>query len=94
MALIVEWDPEKARTNLRKHKVTFEEAASVFGDPITITIPDLDHSIGEMRFLDIELSHLGRLLVVAYTERHNRIRIVSARPATRRERNRYEETDA
>ena len=94
MALSVEWDREKARTNLRKHNVTFEEASSVFGDPVSITIPDPDHSMGEMRFLDIGLSHFGRLLVVAYTERRSRIRIISARPATRRERKRYEETDA
>lgn len=92
MGLTVEWDPEKAQGNLKKHRVGFEEASTVFGDPMSITIHDPDHSIGEMRFIDIGLSQPGRLLVVAYTERGNRIRLISARQATRREKRRYEET--
>jgi len=94
MALTVEWDPEKARTNLRKHRVSFEEASTVIGDPVSITIRDPDHSIGELRFLDVGLSHSGRLLVVAYTERGSRIRLISARPASRSERKEHEETSS
>ena len=94
MALTVEWDPDKARTNLRKHRVSFEEAATVFGDSMSITIRDPDHSIGEARFLDVGLSHSGRLLAVAYTERGSRIRLISARPASRRERKEHEETSS
>ena len=92
MTLTVEWDPEKARSNLRKHHVSFEEASTVFGDPMSVTIRDPDHSIGEKRFLDVGLSHSGRLLAVAYTERGSRIRLISARPASRRERKIHEET--
>lgn len=92
MALTVEWDPEKARANLKKHRVSFEEASTVFGDPMSVTIRDPDHSVREMRWLDVGLSHSGRLLVVAYTELGNRIRIISARSATRREKKSYEET--
>jgi uncharacterized DUF497 family protein len=86
MALVFEWDLDKTRANVRKHGVTFEEAATVFADPLSVTIPDPDHSVGEARFLDLGLSREGRLLVVAYTERGDRIRIISARPATRSER--------
>ena len=91
MALTVEWDPVKARANLRKHRVRFEEASTVFADPMSITIRDPDHSVGEWRFLDIGLSHSGRLLVVSYTERGSRIRLISARSASRTERKGYEE---
>ena len=91
MALPFEWDPEKATENRRKHGVTFTEASTVFGDPLSITIPDPGHSRRESRFLDLALSQRGRLLVVSYTERRDRIRIISSRPATRRERRLYEE---
>lgn len=91
MALNFEWDAEKASANLRKHGVTFEEATTVFGDPLSITIPDPDHSELETRFIDLGRSHHGRLLVVAYAERGETIRIISARQATRGEKSKYEE---
>ena len=93
MALRFEWDNRKAESNLRAHGVSFREATTVFADPLSITIADPDHSATEMRFVDIGLSHLGRLLVVSYTERGSRIRIISVRFATRNERRQYEETD-
>jgi uncharacterized DUF497 family protein len=86
-----EWDPEKAAENLRKHGVAFEEAATVFGDWLAVNLPDPDHSEGEQRYLLLGLSDIQRLLVVAYAERPPRTRIISARPATRRERSEYEE---
>jgi len=86
-----EWDAEKANANARKHRVTFEEGETVFGDPLSLTFPDPDYSVGEQRFIDIGWSARGRLLVVAYTERQGRIRIINCRPATRNERRRYEE---
>ena len=85
------WDREKAAANLRKHGVDFEEAATAFGDPLSITIPDPDHSAGEERWLLIGGGRAGRLLVVAHTERGDEIRLITARPATRRERQTYEE---
>jgi len=85
------WDREKAAANLRKHGVDFEEAATAFGDPLSITIPDPDHSAGEERWLLVGENGAGRLLVVAYTERANEIRLITARAATRRERQTYEE---
>jgi uncharacterized DUF497 family protein len=85
------WDREKAAANLRKHSVDFEEAATAFGDPLSITIPDPDHSAGEERWVLVGESGAGRLLVVAYTERANEIRLITARAATRRERQIYEE---
>jgi uncharacterized DUF497 family protein len=93
MALSFEWDEGKAESNLKAHDVSFREATTVFADPISITISDPDHSSVEMRFLDIGLSYLGRLLVVSYTERGKKTRLISARLATRNERNQYEETD-
>jgi uncharacterized DUF497 family protein len=91
LSFIFEWDSAKADANFAKHGVTFAEATTVFGDPLSITIRDPDHSWAEQRFVDIGLSHPDRLLVVAYTERGNRIRIISARRATRAERKKYEE---
>lgn len=91
MALIFEWDPGKARANLQKHGVSFEEASTVFADPISITIRDPDHSTGEVRYIDIGHSKSGNLLVVSFTERGRRIRVITARFATRRERRVYEE---
>jgi uncharacterized DUF497 family protein len=93
VALRFEWDNRKADSNLRMHGVSFREAATVFADLMSITISDPDHSTTEMRFIDIGLSHLGRLLVVSYTERGNRIRLISARHATHNERMQYEEAD-
>lgn len=85
-----EWDPEKAEANLGRHGVAFTEAMTVFGDPLEVTIPDVLHSDGELRFLSLGMSQAGRLLVVAYTEREGRVRIISARVATPRERRDYE----
>jgi len=93
MALEFEWDPAKAAANYRKHRVRFEEAATAFGDPRSITIPDPDHSLGEDRFILIGHSQLSRVLVVVHLERGERIRLISARLATRRERHIYEEED-
>ena len=85
------WDPNKAASNLRDHRVTFEEASSVFGDALAITFDDPDHSEGESRLLTFGLSEQGRLLVVSHTERRSDVRIISARRATRAERKIYEE---
>jgi uncharacterized DUF497 family protein len=85
-----EWDPVKAAGNLEKHGVSFPEAMSVFYDPLEATIPDPDHSEGEIRLLSTGRSVLDRLLVVSYTERGAGIRIISARDATPTERRRYE----
>jgi uncharacterized protein len=86
-----EWDPRKDAANRRKHGAGFREAATVFGDPLATTFPDIDHSVSEQRFLTIGASANGRLLVVAHTESRERTRIISARPVTRRERSFYEE---
>ncbi|NKQ37090.1 MAG: BrnT family toxin [Chloroflexi bacterium] len=91
--LVFEWDEEKAITNKRKHGVTFEEAITVFQDPHSITIFDPDHSTDEDRFIDLGYSNKERLLVVIYTERNNKIRIISCRPATRSERRSYEQNN-
>jgi uncharacterized DUF497 family protein len=86
-----EWDPKKAAKNLKKHKVSIKEAATVFGNSLSITYPDPDHSIDEDRFITIGESRKGRLLMVAHTERGDNIRIINAREATRQERQFYEE---
>jgi uncharacterized protein len=86
-----EWDPEKAEANLRKHGVSFVEAVAVFGDPLSMNMPDPDHSAGEHRFIVLGMSDRYRLLVVSYTDRPPRTRIISARLATRNERKQYEE---
>jgi uncharacterized DUF497 family protein len=88
-----EWDPAKARRNRRKHRITFQEAVTVFGDPLALTYLDPDHSISEMRFITVGLSSAGRVLVVAHMDRNENFRIINAREATRRERNDYEEKD-
>ncbi len=85
-----EWDPVKAASNRKKHGVTFEEATTAFGDPRSLNLADPDHSASEDRFVLLGVSVRARLLVVAYTDRPPRTRIISARPATRRERNQYE----
>lgn len=88
-----EWDPEKATGNAEKHSVEFTGAMTVFGDPLEVTIADPDHSDDERRFLSIGSSILDRLLVVAYTERAGRTRIISAREASAQERTHYEYTN-
>lgn len=91
MSLEFEWDSRKAVANRRKHGVAFEEAATVFGDPLAIVFHDEDHSFRERREILIGHSDRRRLLLVAFTERGSRIRIISARNVTRRERRDYEE---
>ena len=86
-----EWDEKKAKQNLKKHKVSFEEASTIFNDPFSITIPDPDHSIQEEHYIDIGISEKGRILIVCYTERGTNIRIISCRKATPMERREYEE---
>ena len=90
MGLIFEWDARKANQNLNKHGVTFEEAATVFADPLSLTIPDPLHSEGEDRYVILGLSTRQRLLVVVHIESGDRIRIISSRVATRHERESYE----
>jgi uncharacterized DUF497 family protein len=85
-----EWDPQKADSNLKKHGVSFQEAASVFGDPLSITYYDPDHSIGEHRYITVGVSRSGKFLMVAHTDRGNNVRIISARNMTRQERRYYE----
>ncbi|MBI5182317.1 MAG: BrnT family toxin [Nitrospirae bacterium] len=91
MRLNFEWDEEKARENLKKHKISFEEATTVFLDSFSMTISDPDHSAEEQRYIDIGISDKGRTLVVVYTERGSNIRIISCRKATSSERKLYEE---
>jgi len=85
-----EWHPEKARTNFTKHGISFDEAATVFGDPLAVTIDDPDHSLEEQRLLTTGLSQRQRLMIVAHTERDGRVRIFSARDVTPAERDQYE----
>lgn len=85
-----EWDPSKSDANLKKHGISFHEASTVFGDPLAITFNDQDHSIGEHRFLTFGLSRANQLMVVVHTERRGKTRILSARRATRQEREIYE----
>ncbi len=91
MDLTFVWDSEKASANLRKHDVSFQEATTVFGDPLSITVVDPGHSVGEPRFVIVGESYRQRLLVVAHVETGDTIRIISARVATRRERQDYEQ---
>jgi uncharacterized DUF497 family protein len=91
MEPVLRWDPRKARSNLRKHGVCFEEAASVFRDVFSITIVDPLHSAEESRFVTIGQSDRGRTLIVVHSEDEEDIRIISARIATRQERIKYEE---
>jgi uncharacterized DUF497 family protein len=85
-----EWDPTKAERNLAKHGVSFEEASTAFGDPLSVTIGDPQHSVGEHRFVLFGLSASGRLLAISHVDRDGTIRILSARLATRHERRQYE----
>ena len=85
-----EWDRAKATTNLAKHSVPFEEAVSVFYDPLSATFPDPDHSVGERRLITYGYSQYGRLLVLSHTESEDTVRLISARVATSSEKKRYE----
>ena len=91
MPLLFEWDPDKARANAKKHGVTFDEASTAFADALSVTIPDPLHSEEEDRFVLLGCSHRDRLLVVVHTDRGGRVRIISARLATRKERRQHEE---
>jgi uncharacterized protein len=84
-----EWDEGKSASNLEKHGVSFQDAKTVFNDEFSITIPDLEHGDDEVRWIDLGLSAQGRLLVVVYTEREARIRLISARVATSKEQDTY-----
>jgi uncharacterized protein len=87
-----EWDPEKDAANVKRRGISFTEAASVLEDPLSTTFPDEAHSEDEVRFVTIGVTRGGRVLVVAHTERDDTIRIISARRATRREREFYEQS--
>jgi hypothetical protein len=91
LALSFEWDPRKAASNLAKHAVSFEEAATVFGDPLGRISSDPRHSTDEERFVILGVSRLRRVLIVMFVDRGEAVRIVSARRATPRERRNYEE---
>ena len=91
MRLQFDWNPDKARKNLNKHGISFNEAATVFGDPLSITFPDPDHSIGEHRYLTVGLSNQGKFLIVSHTDRDDAVQVISARKTTRHERRFYEE---
>jgi uncharacterized protein len=86
-----EWDQNKAAGNLSKHGVSFEEAVTVFGDPLSDTVPDPDHSVEEHRFIIIGSAGSGKILVVAHTDDGQTVRIISAREATHGEKQFYEE---
>jgi uncharacterized DUF497 family protein len=91
VAYSFEWDPRKAASNRKDHGVTFDEAATVFGDILAMNMPDPDHSQGEERFLLLGMSRASRLIVISYAERPPRTRIISARLATGHERRKYED---
>jgi len=84
--MIYEWDPKKAKANLRQHRVSFEEAATVFLDPLAVTYPDPDHSGDEIREITVGHSARHRVIFIYHTQRRDRIRIIGARKATARER--------
>jgi len=86
-----EWDPVKARNNRRKHRVSFQEAATVFGDPLAVTYSDPDHSLSEQRFVTVGMSSADQVLIVAHADRNENVRIMSARKTTQYERKHYEE---
>ena len=93
MGYLFEWDTTKAAVNAKKHGVTFEEATTVFGDPLAILLSDPDHSVAEQRYVLLGMSARRRLLVVAHAERPPRTRLISARMATPKERRTYEEAE-
>ena len=86
-----EWNPDKAIINIQKHNISFTEASTVFNDPLSLTYQDPDHSLSENRYITIGLSQTGKIIILAHTDRNNKIRIISARLATRQERRFYEE---
>ena len=88
-----EWDPNKAAKNIEKHQVSFDEAATVFDNPMFITVIDEEHSVDKERYITVGLSKRGRLLMVAHTDREGRIRIISARKATKKEEQFYAEAE-
>ncbi|MEA5532577.1 BrnT family toxin [Crocosphaera sp. XPORK-15E] len=90
MKLEFEWDEKKAKANQTKHGISFEEASTVFDDPLSINFDDPDHSTGENRYLIIGLSDQGKFLFVSYTDRNNKIRLISARLVTPKEKRYYE----
>ena len=92
MGLQFSWNAEKAALNASKHGVTFEEASTVFGDPLSVAVFDPDHSEKESRFVIVGQSFEGKLIVVVHSELEDSIRIISARLATRREREVYEQS--
>lgn len=85
------WDEQKEKANIRKHGVSFGEAATVFADPLSLSIPDPIHSVGESRYIILGKSNQNLLLVVVHTDKRGHIRIISARKATKKERKQYEE---
>ena len=89
--MILEWEPKKAASNLAKHGVDFHEAGTVLDDPLSTTFPDPTHSLGEERYITIGMAVSGRILVVAHTDRGEAVRLINARPATRSEREFYEQ---
>ncbi len=89
----VEWDPDKAASNMQKHSVSFDEAKTVFDDPLFITVVDLEHSQDEERYITIGMSDRGQLLLVAHADRGGLIRVISARKATKREERFYADTE-
>ena len=91
MSLSFEWDAQKAQSNELKHGVTFVDAATAFGDPFSVTIPDPDHSVEEARFVLLGATYRGTIVVVVHTDRGENIRIISARRATRAERRAYDQ---
>ena len=94
MPLRFSWDSRMAASNARKHGVSFQEAATAFADPLSLTVPDPDHSGAEARFVLVGVSNRHRLVVVTHVERDDDlVRLISARLATRRERRQYEEGD-
>lgn len=91
--MVYEWDSGKAAANLKKHRIAFAEAATVFLDPLAVTYQDPDHSEGEQRYVTIGQSTRGRVILVAHLDRGDRVRIISARRATRKEAHEFRETN-
>jgi uncharacterized protein len=86
-----EWDPKKAEKNQKKHGITFHEAATIFGDPLSLTFDDPDHTFDEYRYLTFGISRFHRMLIVSHSHRGEKIRIISARLMTSHEKKIYEE---
>ena len=93
MNLTFEWDEEKANSNLKKHKISFQEGKTIFDDPFLLTFPDFEHSEFEERYINIGTSAKGRILILIHTERRKNIRIINCRKATSTERRAYEKRD-